>query len=274
MIDSRKLIEIANRYKLSEGGVEFWTPYWRDEVPSHQGEHPVRGLYNGKGSPDEIQEALEQHIGQAKGHLKTGNDYRQFMASIRLGVDCSGFIFHVFDEYLQDQGLNLADYLYKDRTALLKDFFNPAYTHPPHITEDLLQSQPEHVSLAKIQEFWGNQPVRLAGVRILTSLAANEVVPTVNKIRPGDQIVMDGRNVNIPHHILVVEVTGDKLMYVHSGRLDVRAEGEVGGVEYGVITITNPNKPINHQDWHNQQLFNEHVMDDDCQRRLKVFNEL
>lgn len=271
-VDGAQLKAIADEYKLTVNGVSFWTPYWRDEIPKNKGDQPIRGILNGKGTPAQIEQVLSEHLTKVSKELETGDDYRQFMAEIKLGVDCSGFIFYVFDQYLKKfSSLSLADHLFKPREALLKDYHNPAYTHPDSITEELLLSQPEQVSLTKIQEFWGNQPVRLAGVRILTSLAANDVVLRAGDIMPGDQIVMEGRGGSVPHHVLVTDVEEAEVVYVHSGRLDARSAGEVGGVEYGVITVTDADRPISHQQWHNQQLVEEHVLEDDCTRRLKVF---
>lgn len=262
---------IVNEYQLQIDGVSFWAPYWRDEIPKTEDDRPLRGPLNGKGTPAQLTDYLKRHLHNSPTPLKSGEDYRQFMHHLGLGVDCSGFVFYVLDQCLhKTKGKRLQDHLFKSRDALLADFHNPAYVHPKHITEELLKGQPEQVSLTKIQEFWGNQPVRLAGVRILISEAANVIIPTAAEIQIGDQILMEGRTGTIPHHVLVVAVADDVITYAHSGRLDNRADGELGGVEYDRITITDPSKPINHQVWDNQALIDEHVLHDDCTRRLKV----
>lgn len=268
---SNTLREIIEEFHLEVGGVKAWTPYWRDEVPKTADDRPVRGPLNGKGTPAQINDYLATHM-PIDHTLDTEAQIQAHMFSLGLGVDCSGFIFYVLDQFLQrTRHTTLAEHLYKPREALIADFHNPAYTHPEHITLELLQNQPEQVPLLKIQQFWGNQPIRLAGVSILGSEAANVVIPRARDAKPGDQIFMAGIT-GVPHNVVIVSNDGDTITYAESGRTEEErlSSDRFGGVRYGRIIVHEPNRPMNYQTWESQEFFDEHIFDDTCHRRLRV----
>lgn len=264
-VNLRKHID---RYQLNIDGVKAWTPYWRDELPTLQSPHPLTGPYKGKGSPNQIKDYLLAHLNDEVERSEDG--IRRFMKQLHLGVDCSGFLYHVLDGLVQDRlGRRLADHLYKPRQALIADFHNPVYTHPPNITLELLQGQPEQVSLSTIQEFWGNDPVRLAGVHILCSPAATSSVPSVAALHPADLIELTGSD-GIPHCLLVVQNDGQTITYAHSGR---NQPSEIGGVEYKTIEITAPQDPIFMQQWSDRQVSPQSFGGQPL-RRLNVLSKL
>lgn len=270
---SKQLTSYVEEYRLDVRGLQVWTPYWRDEVPKSASDRPRRGPLNGKGTPSQIKSYIDEHL-PADLHIETAQDVRSWMHSVGLGVDCSGLIFHVLDRHLRESyETELAAHLFKAREQLLKDFHNPAYTHPPHITEELLQSQPEWVSLATIREFWGNQPIRLAGVAIMGSLAANDIIERASEAQPGDIVIMDGIT-GVPHDVVVTHVNGSEVTYAESGRTEEeRLSGTGGdGVRFGQISITDPSRPMSDQHWHSQPFLDEHKLLPDGHRRLKLLN--
>lgn len=242
------LSTFVNDYQLEVDATKFWIPYWRDELPSTDNLAPLTGPYKGKGTPPQLLHNLQ-------GYLKTSTDrqpggaqfYRHLMRRLHLGVDCSGFAFCVLEQWLAAQDIALAEHLFKPRTALLADFDNPVYQHPPKITRALLEAQPEQVPLSTIQEFWGNHPIRLAGVALLTSPAATVTVAAADDVQPGDLIRSVGSD-GILHCMVIVKRTGDELTYAHSARTSVN---DLGGVEYGQITLTDPAQGIVQQRWGN-----------------------
>jgi hypothetical protein len=240
------LSTFVNDYRLEVDGTEFWAPYWRDQLPTVDHPAPQTGPYKGKGTPPQLLHNLQGYLKTStQRKLKSPQAYRQLMRQLHLGVDCSGFAFYVLECWLTKQDIVLADHLFKPRTALLADFANPVYTHPARITRELLEAQPEQVPLSTIQEFWGNEPIRLAGVAILTSAAATVAVEAAGEIQIGDIIGMTG-NDGIAHCMVIVGRTGDEVVYAHSARAAVDA---LGGVEYGRIKITTPEGGILQQDW-------------------------
>ncbi len=81
-------------------------PYWADDLIHHR--FPTPG--GGKGTPEEI-ETLTHNLAK-KSHLDLSNlsvsDIRRFMRRQHLGVDCSGFAYHLlnaFDQAQSRQGL-------------------------------------------------------------------------------------------------------------------------------------------------------------------------
>jgi hypothetical protein len=240
------LYTLVQDYCLEIDGVKFWTPYWRDQLPSVDNPVPLTGPYKGKGTPPQLLHNLE-------GYLKTSTErrpndpelYRQLMHQLHLGVDCSAFVFYVLEQWLALQGISLADNLFKPRQDLLVDFDNPVYKHPAKITRELLESLPEQVPLSTIQDFWGNHPIRLAGVIYLTSDAATVRVVTASQVQPGDMLRSTGTD-GILHCIVIVKREGAHLTYAHSAR---ETPHDIGGVEYGEITITQPHKAITEQQW-------------------------
>lgn len=274
MSDSERLKSLVNEYQLEIEGIKFWTPYWRNELPTTANPRPKIGPFKGKGTPEQIRECLLSHLESLDHPPATPEDFRSTMNQLGLGIDCSGLVYHVLEGWLlSTRGLTLSDHLYKSRQALLADFDNPAYTHPEKITRSKLVALPEQVSLSVIKELWGNEPRRLAGTLILTSLAANDVISNVTDIQPGDQVVMQGVT-GVPHNVVITAVEGSQIEYAESGRPEaVRLAGRFGGVQYGSITVTDPAKTLNHQQWHSQDFIDEHIFDDDCVRRLKILSK-
>jgi hypothetical protein len=258
---------LVDQYQLEIGGIQFWTPYWRDEIPSTANQHPLTGPYKGKGTPSQLRGYLEQNLG--KEVERSSDGLRLHMRELHLGVDCSGFAYFVLAGYLQEtQGKELADYLYKPRQVMIEDFHNPVYKHPPHITLELLENLPEQVPLSKIQEFWGNDPVRLAGVFILGSEAATVPVEDYTQLRTGDLVVFRGAD-GIMHCLVVVDNDGRVITYAHSGRSKPE---HLGGVEYRQIEIVEPDSPIYAQKWEGAAPKLEQFADQPL-RRLKALTD-
>lgn len=267
--DNAELLEAAvEEYRLSLNGVEFWTPYWREELLSIENPNPMPGPFKGKGTPGELLEFLEENLAIDM-PVATSNDMRWQMRALRLGIDCSGFAYHVLEFWLrQALDVDLADHVFKPRTALLEDFHNPLLRHPTHITQELLERQPELVSLATIHQFWGNQPRRLANVKVLTGPATTVSVESAAEVRPGDIVQMMGAD-GIAHCVVITSTQPELIRFAHAAR---STPEELGGVEFGHITITDSSKSLILQDWEgiNVRAKTLHV---EPVRRLKVMTD-
>ena len=186
---------------------------------------------------------------------------------LTLGVECSGFIFYILDSYLQDNlKVELKTQLLKPRADLLQ------FADPSGVTKEQLEAEPEQISLAKIQEFWGNQPVRLAGVTILASPLANRCFAEVDQVRPGDTIYMMGQD-GIAHLLIVTAASPEAIEYAHSGGTYDRP-GNYGGIQLGRITITDPSLPIDQQIWEGEGQFilDHHDFEAQTLRRLNILD--
>jgi len=265
-VNGEDLSSFVNDYQLEVDGVKFWTPYWRDELPTTKHPMPKTGPYKGKGTPQQLLHNLQGYLKTSTQRRPTDPEsYRELMHQLHLGVDCSGFAFYILELWLAQRKIRLADHLFKPRADLLADFANPVYRHPPNITRKLLESQPEQVPLSTIHEFWGNEPVRLAGVSYLTSDAATIAVQKVADIIPGDIVAMTGKD-GIPHCVVVIDRKDQEITYAHSG---LTPPSKLGGVEYGSVTVIDPQAPINAQYWESG-LLERMQLDSSSVRRLKV----
>jgi len=72
-------------------------PYWRNKFLD--GGRRIEGPFGGKGKPEQIKRATLQKAEQAGISLETMTSVqiRQFMGQNRIGVDCSGFAFHILN---------------------------------------------------------------------------------------------------------------------------------------------------------------------------------
>jgi hypothetical protein len=259
------LLEAVNHYRLELGGVKFWTPYWRDSLPTLDQPRPASGPFKGKGTPEELLEYLQGNRDFDREYAD-GEDYRQEMRNLKLGIDCSGFAYYILSQWLSEtMGETLDNHLYKPRQRLLDVWHNPLLQHPPRITEAGIMALPEQVSLRQIQEFWGNNPVRLADVAVLTSTAATVAVLTAGEVRPGDIVRMRGAD-DIAHCVVIVEVAEHELTFAHSGRI---SEDELGGVELGKIQINDPQRSLVDQTWGTIEVKNT-LLSREPVRRLKI----
>jgi hypothetical protein len=274
MTNSQIFKSLVDEYQLEVNGIKFWTPYWREgeRLPETDHAKPGAGPYKGKGSPKLIKDYLHDH--PPKIHMVNGEAYRCYMRQeLHLGVECSGFIYYVLDQFLQKKNdVKLQDNLFKSRQDLLDDFDRFGSAHKPEVTRGYLENLPEQVSLSQIQEFWGNDPVRLAGVKILTNEAGNISFAEVNDLRPGDQIAMTGHD-EVEHSLLVVGIDDGLITYAHSGGTHGKPD-YYGGVEYGHIRKSDLEKSIHEHEWlgNGKLILETHNFSDKPLRRLRVLD--
>ena len=82
--------------------------------------------------------------------------------------------------------------------------------------------------------------VRRLSSNLLTSPINATKIPNYNNIQTGDLIRFNKGE----HVIFIIEKINNIIHYVHSSD-----KTRTRGVHYGTIKITNPNKPLNHQQW-------------------------
>lgn len=279
MIDPKALAEIANRYKLSVDGVEFWAPYFVN-TPKAFGAVKTDNLpapHLGKGTPEQIKESLQQLINKQQPELKDAQDYRRFMRQNQLGIECSGFIYYVLDQYLQEADKGTIDnYLYWSREELLRAYDAGTPWHPPGLERSTVEGYPDQIAMEDIKQDWGwDTPARLVNIRRLIDSMNSTAFDDITRLQPGDMIYELGHD-KMAHALIVIEARGSVITCVHSAGVD-RGKGDpnfFGGVEYTTITITDPAKTIEHQEWGDQAFLDLHSFEPSALYRLKVLNEL
>jgi hypothetical protein len=270
MNNTELLKSLAEQYHLEVDGITFWTPYYIAPLPTPEQPKPAPSPFKGKGTPEQITQYLLDSLRDHSKRPSTPEEYRSYMADgLHLGIECSGFAYHLLDGFLrQIKGEALQDHLYKSREQMLAVYDNPLLTPPAGLTRETVAAYPDQVSLAKIQQDWGNDPRRIADVVVLSSELASDTVERVSDIRPADMVAMLGQD-QVPHILVVMAVEGKVIHYVHSsgrhGRTDV-----YGGVEYGEIHIIYPDLPLAEQGWRGAAVREHHPKGYDVVKRLKV----
>lgn len=99
---SESLEKLYRQYThLQSGGKEVRCPYW-----SNRQRILLSGPYKGKGTPAQITKSTEKVAKANRIKLKkmTPGQIRKFMEHHRIGVDCSGFVFHMADALDKEKG--------------------------------------------------------------------------------------------------------------------------------------------------------------------------
>ena len=219
-----KLPESANKViheytNLPLGGKKVVTPYYINLKSQRAG---LRVLV-GKGDPGEIAREVNV-VAQLKSiDLNQLSEYeiRKLMQDSHIGIDCSGFIVHIVNFWLRNQGGKpLINYIvFRDQNILsrLKRRF---------------------------------RPVEQLGANILTNDANCNRIDSINDVKPGDFIRSKGLRKNSHHIILVSEVTIEdnivkEIEYVHS----IKGYNEENGVRFGKILVNDHTKKLHEQLW-------------------------
>lgn len=204
---------IKNYRELQINGTKVQTPYFRN-VKRVRAE--LRSLV-GKGTPEEIvnETLIYAKLRGFKLEGKTEKEIRQFMVGQGIGVDCSGFVSHVYDVWLKASG-------YKGIYSNLnfpkgRSLFNRLVTR-----------------LRPIEHIYSN---------LLTS-SLNTTKVKLQDVQIGDMIRLKG--LKHGHHIVVIiEVEQKSFTYVHSSE----HYGEKHGVRIGTVEIVKPKGELKQQKW-------------------------
>jgi len=224
---SQQALDVVKAYEtLTFGSTEVMCPYFNNKRQKVRG--ALKALI-GKGSPTEIAEeatilALRKHIDLRKADADT---IKTFLVDNNLGIDCSGFVYHVLDaEMKATSGKGLKKIL----------------TFP-------YATSPLRKLLTKLR------PVENTNVKTLAH-EKNATTVSLSGIKAGDFITMIGsKKVGNPDHILLVEsVEGNMLTLIHSFKLP--KDGKYNhGIKHCTVKITDAKKSILEQEWDDKELF-------------------
>lgn len=243
--------KIVDQYfDLKINGKKIPAPYFRNVRRVRAG---LRVLV-GKGTPEEIEEETLIYAKLRKKDLKnlTEQEIRKFMLEQGIGIDCSGFISHLVDRWLNSKG----------KGGIGKNIEYPTNSIYRKILTVL-------------------RPIESTGADILTN-QTNSIEVKLKEILPGDLLRLKG----IPrgdHVAMIYSADYEKnvpisIRYVHS----TDRFGEQSGVKFGEIEVVNPDAELKEQEWletdtegvkqtYKQLQYNE---EDNGIRRLKCLKEL
>jgi len=213
--------DIINSYRnLNINGIKIRTPYFRNVKRIRGG---LRVL-SGKGSAEELQNETKI-FAKLRGYDlkdKSIEETRKFMQSQGLGIDCSGFVIHVYNEWTKKKlGKPIAHYLSR----------KPIKGFGPKVLYSLKYAQ-------------------LTSALMLTSEHNTNKVALKN-VEPGDLIRLRGAKRG-DHILLISKVEYDNatnlplsFTYTHAAEY----YGENNGVKEGSVLITDINAELKDQNW-------------------------
>jgi hypothetical protein len=217
---SQSALTVIKAYKsLQFGDNQVCTPYFNNKRQKVRG--ALRVLV-GKGTPEEIVEEAKLMAVRAHVDLDMLNavELNTFLIDHYLGVDCSGFVYHVLNAEVHARtGKKLKSFLKFPNRSIIRKLLAILRT------------------------------VENTNVKILAHDKNSSNVKLVD-VKPGDIITMIGsKKVGNPDHVLLIEsAIENKITYVHSYKFST--DGKYShGIKHGSITLTDDSKKIEEQSW-------------------------
>jgi hypothetical protein len=209
---------------LHIGNVVVPTPYMNNRRLGLRG---ALAVLVGKGTPSDIEQealifALKERIDL---NSLTEEQARMFLVNHHLGIDCSGYAYHILDAEVKE----------KTNSSLRKSIHLPFVKNP----------------LKRL--FSRLQLVKHIGVKTLAHDSNSKRV-SLNDIQAGDMLVfLEVNNDTDHHHLLLVEkieITNGQtvIFYIHT--MQWQADGNYRhGVKHGSIRVDKPEEPLLAQTW-------------------------
>jgi hypothetical protein len=247
MSHADRIRSLVDSYRLEVDGVAFWVPYWvnNPKLMGNATAPGVRGAFKGKGTPGQLVLSLQRVLAGGEHHPRTADGYRELMRSRGLGIDCSGFIYHVLDGWLRARGQgSLSSRLVTDREAVLEALRQrPSWQHRG-VSEAEIHSWPHWVPLQLVYQRFHKSPRMLTAVATLVHPQVVEAVAAARDILPGDMIKFTSKQWG-DHIALVVEQRSNELVIAES----TEPADRLGGVTYSRVKITDPQRGLEYQGW-------------------------
>jgi hypothetical protein len=241
-------LEIIGEFEhLHLGGKDVVCPYYMNIIKERAG---LRSLI-GKGDPSEIEKEVMVWAKLKDFDLNKADasQIRKFMMNHHIGIDCSGFIVHVLNFWLQAEGKKSIEHYLKFKN---NGFF------------------------ARFKRLF--RSVENISANTLTNLDNTTKINDLNSVKPGDLIRSKGKVKN-SHHVMLVHATikeagkVKEIKYVHSSK----NYGDKNGIKYGRIIIKDNSTSLGKQEWQEGPKNYTHAgflvdENDNGIRRLKIFN--
>lgn len=210
---------ISNYQSLPFPNRTVKTPYFNNKREKLRGAFRARV---GKGTPQEIVDEARSIAASKRIVLDILDQgaLTAFLVDHNLGIDCSGFVYHVLNAEMHARG-----------KGTLKKYL--VFPHAHGLRKWLASFRPaEHTNVQTLAH------------------EKNSMAVSVPNIQPGDIIVMfASEKFSNPNHVLLITKTADLLLhYAHSFQWST--DGVYAhGIREGTIEITHPHKPILEQRW-------------------------
>ena len=208
---------IEHYFNLQIAGQSVCTPYFINVKRVRGG---LQSLV-GKGSPSEIEEETVIY-GKLRGvdlEQLDSKGIREFMLSQGIGLDCSGFIVHVFDSWLREEGYSGIGQQIKYTGGGLRFWF-------------ALRTKPfANISADRLTDDMNSNPVDMHDIEPGDLMR-------LRGLKHGDHVTLISRVVKEDQQVREIE-------YVHSARFF----GEDNGMRRGLIKITKPDGGLEDQEW-------------------------
>lgn len=247
--DTNVLQRIIEQYQLEINGTNFWVPYWINIPGALDGAYlsspDLRGPYKGKGTPTQLRSVLLRRIQQQRLRPSTGSDYRRLMRQWGLGVDCSGFVYYVLNQFLRARGkapLRNAIFIPKREVRVLwQKYHDQLRAGLP--SRQTVENLPDPVPMAQFCRQFHKNPVHHTNVKRLVGAYSVTPVLRAEDIRPADLIKLSSKEFD--HIGIVVKSTTKSVTYASSD--DVR--DRLGGITFHTLPITHPAVALHRQSW-------------------------
>ncbi len=249
------LEQLVGQYQINIGTDEFWPAYW---INWNTPPYFLNAPYRGKASPAQLQLCANQYL--HTGAYSDPDSARAQLKTAGIGIDCSGFVYHILNMYLKNQGLKrLAKYLVVGE----EDILATVERHPNLFRLPPNTSILKQIPLSAFCRLSHKNPVMLTNVARLVSLFSSEKIDLAKDVRPADMIKMTSRYGD--HVAIVTRVKDQEIVYVASED----DEDGLGGIRYRTIKVTDWDKPLELQDWDQIRIYSPHETNDGVYR-LKV----
>jgi len=116
---------------LEIGKFKINCPYWINDI-----KRGIKGPFSGKGTPNQIKASIRRRLTKYNLKLESFNkdSLKKFLEANRIGIDCSGFVYHLLNQLNKEKGGREISSIY------LKDNKVPAWRASWRVNADMLTS--------------------------------------------------------------------------------------------------------------------------------------
>ncbi|MEI7580077.1 MAG: hypothetical protein WCJ58_08695 [bacterium] len=215
------LEKLAREYvNLKVNGVPIKLPYY-NVSDSTDNQEKIIGKFAGKGTADQLYHEIDQLFQQNSAISKLDqNQLRLKLKELGIGVDCSGYVYNILNEYVQaTTGMQL-DYQIRRFDGIF------GYI-------DLLMNT--------------NNRVNKISAKVLTSKFNIDQINSVKTMKVGDMIRLTHQGYPGKHVALILSVDQQQIIYTHSSdSLNIAKEE---GPHISRILVKNPLQGLAMQEW-------------------------
>lgn len=241
---SEALYEGIALFELDVNAYGVMPPYWIN-TPDYS-----NGFKGAKGSPEDMQGEVNRIVSECLEVDEAINVYdeesaRNFLYRNQVGIDCSGFAYHLIDRVVEGNlGNSFSDYLFIPKEGVVAASKKETWRSAYDLTASEASNLPPMVPLNWVCETFEKEPASQVNVARLCNDAASAEVPDFYDIQAGDLIQMkrDGKSKHIG---IVAEAAGNEFTMWDSYRED----RGYGGIRPHSIKIIDASLPLETQKW-------------------------